>query len=241
MRILVVDDSRVARLVLKKVLGEIGYSIVNEASDGAEALVKLRQADFDLVITDWSMPRLDGIGLVRAITKAPELDVPVLMVSGETYATGFVEVIRAGAQGYLTKPFTADALRIKIAEIAKKQEMKQDGQAATMSGQLAEVGFPELVQFVSSCALTGRLIIQHDELGVPHHGLLEVRRGNVIAAYCGDQAGDEAVYAIAEWDEGSFRFQPDDRPVVSNTTMPTLTLLMEAMKRRDESTLDASR
>ena len=152
-----------------------------------------------------------------------------------------MEVIRAGAQGYLTKPFTADALRIKIAEIAKKQEMKRDGEAATMSGRLAEVGFAELVQFVSSCALTGRLIIQHDELGVPHHGLLEVRRGNVIAAYCGDHSGDEAVYAMAEWDEGTFRFQPDDRPIVSNTSMPTLTLLMEAMKRRDEKTIDASR
>jgi two-component system chemotaxis response regulator CheY len=241
MRILVVDDSRVARAVLKKVLGEIGYSIVNEASDGAEALAKLREADFDLVITDWSMPRLDGIGLVRAIAKAPDLEVPVLMVSGETYTTRFVEVIRAGAQGYLPKPFTADALRIKIAEIAKKQELKREGEAATMSGRLAEVGCPELVQFVSSCALTGRLVIQHDEVGVPVHGLLEVRNGNVVAAYCGEQAGDEAVYAMAEWDEGIFRFQPDARAVVTNTTMPTLTLLMEAMKRRDERAVDASR
>jgi two-component system chemotaxis response regulator CheY len=90
MRILVVDDSRVARAVLRKVLGEIGYSIVNEAFDGAEALQKLRDSDFDLVITDWSMPRMDGIALVRAIAKAPDLDVPVVMVSGETYTTRFV-------------------------------------------------------------------------------------------------------------------------------------------------------
>ena len=67
MRVLVVDDSRVARAVLRKVLGEIGYSVVHEASDGAEALVKLRESEFDLVITDWTMPRMDGIEPVRAI------------------------------------------------------------------------------------------------------------------------------------------------------------------------------
>jgi len=238
MRILVVDDSRVARAVIRKVLGEIGYSIVNEASDGAEALVKLRQADFDLVITDWTMPRMDGIALVRAIVKAPDLDVPILMVSGETYVTRFVEVLRAGAQGYLPKPFTADALRLKIAEIAKKREMLDETRSATIRGRLAEVGFPELVQFVASCVLSGKLVIEHTETGVPHHGQLNVRGGEVVSAYCGEQVGDEAVYAIAEWDDGEFRFEPDDGEVVGNTTMPTLTLLVEAMKRRDERTLD---
>ena len=189
------------------------------------------------MITDWSMPRMDGIALVRAIVKAPDLDVPVLMVSGETYVTRFVEVIRAGAQGYLPKPFTADALRIKIAEIEKKLAMQREGAASSLRGQLAEVGFPELVQFVSSCSLTGRLIIQHTETGVPLHGLLEVRGGEVVAAYCGDATGDDAVYALAEWDDGTFRFQPDEREVQPNTTMPTLTLLVEAMKRRDEATI----
>ena len=154
-RILVVDDSRVARAVLRKVLGEIGYSIVHEASDGAEALVRLRESPFDLVITDWSMPRMDGISLVRNIKKSPDLDVPVLVVSGETYVTRFIEVIRAGALGYLPKPFTAAGLRTKIAEVAKKRQMDTGGKPdATIRGRLSEVGFPELVQFVSSCGLS---------------------------------------------------------------------------------------
>ena len=116
MRILVVDDSRVARAVLRKVLGEIGYSVVHEASDGAEALHKLRESPFDLVISDWTMPRMDGIALVRAIPESPDIDVPVLMISGENYATRFLDVIQAGAQGYLPKPFTAASLRQKIAD-----------------------------------------------------------------------------------------------------------------------------
>lgn len=235
MRVLVVDDSRVARAVLRKVLGEIGYSVVHEASDGAEALVKLRESAFDLVITDWTMPRMDGIELVRAIRKSPELEMPVLMISGETYTTRFLEVIRAGAQAYLPKPFTAVALRRKIAEVIKKQNMKSAQKTeAAISGRLADVGFPELVQFVSSCALSGRLILKHDESGVPRHGELDVRTGEVVAAFCGQHSGDEAVYAMAEWEDGTFSFEPNTEEIDTNTSMPTLTLLVEAMKVRDE-------
>ena len=235
MRTLVVDDSRVARAVLRKVLGEIGISDMQEAADGAEALVKLRQSEFDMVITDWNMPNMDGITLVRAIVRSPDLDVPVLMVSGETYATRFIEVIRAGAQGYLPKPFTADALRNKIAEVVKKREMRLGDQApASIRGRLAEIAFPDLVQFVGSCAKSGRLEISHAEEDVPHQGFLQIRGGEVVAAYCNDRAGDKAVYAMAEWDEGQFQFHADDTNVETNVSMPMLQLLVEAMKRRDE-------
>jgi len=235
MRILVVDDSRVARAVIRKVLGEIGISSIEEASDGAEALVKLRKSGFDMVISDWNMPRMDGIALVRAIVGAPDLDVPVLMVSGETYATRFIEVIRAGAQGYLPKPFTADALQVKIAEVAKKREMRQGyEEPASIRGGLAEIAFPELVQFVGSCAKVGRLEISHAKDNVPYQGFLQIRGGEVVAAYCNDRAGDEAVYLMAEWDNGQFQFHSDDSTVETNVSMPMLQLLVEAMKRRDE-------
>lgn len=235
MRVLVVDDSRVARAVLRKVLAEIGYSVVAEAADGEEALVKLGQATFDLVITDWTMPHMDGIALVRAIRHSPHLDVPVLMISGETYTERFLDVIRAGAQAYLAKPFTAIALRQKIAEVIKKQAM-QIGQhsEAAISGRLAEIGFPELVQFVSSCSLSGRLVIGHEESGVALRGEIDVRSGEVVAAYCGASTGDDAVYEMAEWEEGTFAFEPSTEEFDTNTSMPTLTLLVEAMKLRDE-------
>ncbi|MHC4848063.1 MAG: response regulator, partial [Planctomycetota bacterium] len=140
MRILVVDDSKVARAVIRKVLGEIGYSVVHEATDGVEAMAKLRESTFDLVMTDWNMPRMDGIELVREVRDSPDLDVPVLMVSGETYVTRFVEVMRAGAQGYIRKPFTDVALQSKIAEVMKKQELQaQTDHAASLTGRLAEI------------------------------------------------------------------------------------------------------
>jgi len=235
MRILVVDDSRVARAVLRKVLGELGYAYVHEAVDGVEALAKLRDAAYDLVITDWNMPRVDGIALVREVRESPDLDVPVLMVSGETYATRFIDVIEAGAQGYIKKPFTETALQSKIAEVRKKQELEaQSDPAAALSGRLSEIGFPELVQFVASCSLSGRIVLEHDEDGVPHRGTLELREGDVVASFCGSKSGDEAVYEMAEWEDGEFYFEPETDEVETNTTMPTLPLLVEAMKRRDE-------
>lgn len=235
MRILVVDDSKVARAVIRKVLGEIGYSVVHEATDGVEAMVKLRESTFDLVMTDWNMPRMDGIELVREVRDSPDLDVPVLMVSGETYVTRFVEVIRAGAEGYIRKPFTDVALQSKIAEVMKKQELRaQTDHAASLTGRLAEIGFPELVQFVASCSLSGRLVLDHEDEGIPHRGTIEVREGDVIASFCGEKAGDEAVYEMADWEDGDFRFEPETEEIETNTTMPTLPLLVEAMKRRDE-------
>jgi two-component system chemotaxis response regulator CheY len=235
MRILVVDDSKVARAVIRKVLGEIGYSVVFEAADGVEAMAKLRESTFDLVMTDWNMPRMDGIELVREVRDSPDLDVPVLMVSGETYVTRFVEVMRAGAQGYIRKPFTDVALQSKIAEVMKKQELQaQTDHAASLTGRLAEIGFPELVQFVASCSLSGRLVLDHEDEGIPHRGTIEVREGDVIASFCGEKSGDEAVYEMADWEDGDFRFEPESVEIETNTTMPTLPLLVEAMKRRDE-------
>jgi two-component system chemotaxis response regulator CheY len=234
MRILVVDDSRMARSVIRKVLGELGYSFVSEAADGVEAMEKLRHSTFDLVMTDWEMPRMDGIELVREIRRSPDLDVPVLMVSGEGYAARFIEVLRAGAQGYIRKPFKSDKLQRKIDEVLKKQAMQTESLTTMLNGSLEEVGFPELVQFLASCAMTGQLVVDHPESGIPHRGTLHVHEGNVVAAFCGAVAGDEAVYAMAEWECGEFRFQPETVSVGTNTTMATLPLLMEAMTRRDE-------
>ena len=228
MRILVVDDSKVARAVLKKILGEIGHDDVAEASDGAEALDCLQRETYDLVITDWNMPNLDGLGLVQAMQETAK-DMPVLMVSSESYFNRIVEVMRAGAEGYIRKPFTAEALRAKITEVLKKREMSLVS-AATLSGRLDEIGFPELVQFLTSCRRDGRLVIRTGGLT----GTVELRDGDARAAFWGELEGDEAVFAIAEHDEGSFQFQAGDDPVEANTSMSTIPLLIEAMRRRDE-------
>ena len=230
MRILVVDDSKVARSVLRKILREIGHEDVVEAQDGVEALDKLQPGGFDLVITDWNMPNLDGLGLVRELQKGTT-GVPVLMVSSESYFNRIVDVMRAGAEGYIRKPFTAETLNQKITEVQKKRELSaQAATAATLAGRLEEIGFPELIQFLTACRRNGRIVIE----AVGKSGTIDLREGEARAAEWGGLAGDEAVYAIAEQDSGTFRFQPAQNNVERNISLPTMSLLIEALRRRDE-------
>lgn len=230
MRILVVDDSKVARSVLRKILREIGHEDVVEAQDGVEALDKVQAGGFDLVITDWNMPNLDGLGLVREIQKN-STNVPVLMVSSESYFNRIVDVMRAGAEGYIRKPFTAETLNQKIVEVRKKRELSaQAATAASLAGRLEEIGFPELIQFLTGCRRNGRVLIEANGKS----GTIDLREGEARAAEWGNLRGDEAVYAIAECDSGTFRFQPAQGSVDGNITLPTMSLLIEALRKRDE-------
>ncbi len=230
MRILVVDDSKVARSVLRKILREIGHEDVVEAQDGVEALEKAQPGGFDLVITDWNMPNLDGLGLVRELQKGT-LNVPVLMVSSESYFNRIVDVMRAGAEGYIRKPFTAETLNQKITEVRKKRELTaQAATTATLAGRLEEIGFPELIQFLTGCRRNGRLVIESGSKS----GTIDLREGEARAAEWGNLAGDDAVYAIAELDGGTFRFQPAQGNVEKNISLPTMSLLIEALRKRDE-------
>jgi two-component system chemotaxis response regulator CheY len=207
MRILVVDDSKVARSVLRKILREIGYEDVVEAGDGVEALDKVQASKFDLVITDWNMPNLDGLGLVRELQDCT-VDVPVLMVSSESYFNRIVDVMRAGAEGYIRKPFTAEALNQKITEVRKKRELTaQSATATTLTGRLEEIGFPELIQFLTACRRNGRVVIESSGLS----GTIDLREGEARAATWEGLTGADAIYAIAEQDSGTFRFQPGPR------------------------------
>lgn len=229
MRILVVDDSKVARSVLRKILREIGHEDVVEAQDGVEALDKVKEG-FDLVITDWNMPNLDGLGLVRELQESAA-EVPVLMVSSESYFNRIVDVMRAGAEGYIRKPFTAETLNQKILEVQKKRELSaQAATAATLTGRLEEIGFPELIQFLTGCRRNGRVVIESGGKS----GAIDLREGEARAAEWGNLSGDEAVYAIAERDSGTFRFQPAQGGVEKNITLPTMSLLIEALRKRDE-------
>lgn len=243
MRILVVDDSRVARTVLKRILAEIGYEDVAEARDGHEALQMAESggdgSEFDLVITDWNMPGMDGLQLVAALTRSTHCNMPILMVSSESYLSRIVEVMRAGAHGYIRKPFAPPMLRKKIVEVIRKHELSGQPETTTMVGLLDEIGFPELIQMLMACGKSGRIEIESGGAV----GAVDLRGGEVRSAYLhgthGEVIGDEAAFSIAVFEHGTFRFRGDESPVERNVTMPTMQLLIEAMKRRDEAATPA--
>ena len=118
MKFLVVDDIATMRRIVKSVLNELGYSNVTEADDGSTALPLLRDGDFDFLITDWNMPGMPGLDLLKAVRANAKLaKLPVLMLTAEAKRDQIVEAAQAGVNGYVIKPFTADVLKKKLAKI----------------------------------------------------------------------------------------------------------------------------
>jgi len=118
MKFLVVDDFSTMRRIVKNLLKELGFTNVYEAEDGVDALNKLRGGDFDFVVSDWNMPNMTGIDLLRAIRADATLKhLPVLMVTAEAKRENIIEAAQAGASGYVVKPFTAGTLDEKLKKI----------------------------------------------------------------------------------------------------------------------------
>jgi two-component system chemotaxis response regulator CheY len=118
MKFLVVDDFSTMRRIVRNLLKELGFVNVQEAEDGVDALNKLRGGDFDFVVSDWNMPNMTGIELLRAIRADITLKhLPVLMVTAEAKRENIIEAAQAGASGYVVKPFTAGTLDEKLKKI----------------------------------------------------------------------------------------------------------------------------
>lgn len=118
MRILVVDDFATMRKVIRNLLRQTGYQNVTEAEDGVAALKELRSQKIDFVISDWNMPNMTGIELLRAVRADSELSsLPFLMVTAESLKENVVEAVKAGVSNYIVKPFTAEVLSEKIEKI----------------------------------------------------------------------------------------------------------------------------
>ena len=114
-KFLVVDDFSTMRRIVRNLLNELGFTNVQEAEDGVDALAKLRADPFDFVVSDWNMPNMTGIELLRAIRADEKLKhLPVLMVTAEAKKENIIEAAKAGASGYVVKPFTAATLDEKL-------------------------------------------------------------------------------------------------------------------------------
>ena len=121
MKILVVDDFSTMRRIVKNLLKDLGLANTDEADDGLSALSKLKAGDFDFLVTDWNMPGMTGIELLKEVRANAELShLPVLMVTAESKREQIVEAAQAGVNGYVVKPFTAITLKEKIDKIFER-------------------------------------------------------------------------------------------------------------------------
>ncbi|QWA09093.1 chemotaxis response regulator CheY [Sodalis ligni] len=124
LRFLVVDDFSTMRRIVRNLLKELGFINVDEAEDGIDALTKLRAGNIDFVISDWNMPNMDGLTLLKSIRQDGALaSLPVLMVTAEAKKENIIAAAQAGASGYVVKPFTAATLEEKLNKIFEKLGM----------------------------------------------------------------------------------------------------------------------
>ncbi|HVC49386.1 MAG TPA: chemotaxis response regulator CheY [Burkholderiales bacterium] len=118
LRFLIVDDFSTMRRIIRNLLKELGFTNADEAEDGNAGLLKLQGGDFDFVISDWNMPNMTGLELLKAIRSSTELKhLPVLMVTAEAKKENIIQAAQSGASGYIVKPFTAATLEAKLNKI----------------------------------------------------------------------------------------------------------------------------
>ncbi|NBA95789.1 chemotaxis protein CheY [Pseudomonas sp. R5(2019)] len=121
MKILIVDDFSTMRRIIKNLLRDLGFTNTHEADDGNTALPMLNSGSFDFLVTDWNMPGMSGLDLLKAVRADARLShLPVLMVTAEAKREQIIQAAQAGVNGYVVKPFTAQALKEKIEKIFER-------------------------------------------------------------------------------------------------------------------------
>jgi len=121
MKILVVDDFSTMRRIIKNLLRDLGFTNIVEADDGATALPVLKAGGIDFLVTDWNMPKMSGIDLLKTVRADPSLShIPILMVTAEAKRDQIIMAAQAGVNGYIIKPFTAVVLKEKIDKIFER-------------------------------------------------------------------------------------------------------------------------
>jgi two-component system chemotaxis response regulator CheY len=121
MEILIVDDFSTMRKIVKNTLKQIGFTNILEADDGTTALEALKEKKVDLIISDWNMPKMTGLDLLKTIRgEESTKDIPFVMVTAEAQKQNVIKAVQAGASDYVVKPFTANTVKEKLAKVLDK-------------------------------------------------------------------------------------------------------------------------
>jgi two-component system chemotaxis response regulator CheY len=124
-KILVVDDFESMRRIVKQVLNDLGFKDITLADDGATALPLLQNGDFGVLITDWNMPQMEGIDLVKAVRSDPHLkNMLILMITAEAKREHIIEAAKAGVNDYIVKPFSPEMLKARVEKLFKTSSPK---------------------------------------------------------------------------------------------------------------------
>lgn len=240
-KILIVDDNpnvlRLLNISLSK--ADAGYEII-EAENGEMAFELANKERPDLIISDIMMPQMDGIELCWMIRENSEIPlVPFIFLTSfedpETEIRGF----RAGADEYLNKPIDRKELLQRVEELLRRTHtLKEKGteseQHKSFSGDLKDLSIVELVQMLNLNKKSGILHINSEK-----EGQIYLKDGLIWSAVCGPLSGEQAVYELVGFSEGSFIFEVKDFEIERNIKNSTMNVIMEACRIMDEKRHDS--
>ncbi len=223
-RILVVDDEPNVVKSCVKMLEMDGFT-AQGVTDGVEAIERFKQEAFDLALVDLKMPEVDGLEVLKAI-KASDSAAPVVIFTAYGTKENVVEALRLGASEFLEKPVEADVL----VDTVRRLLAQEDGGKA-VHGSLSSLSLPSIIQINCEERNEARLRLRHQG----QEGTLFFADGNVVHAELDSRTGEEAVYELLRWEDGTFELEMGVSAPERTIEVGWSGLLLEGMRRIDES------
>ncbi len=236
-KILIVDDNPTILQLMCQSLEKCGEIIT--ATDGADALMKTIETKPDLIISDYTMPVMDGRALFDKLRARKETqNIPFVFLASQQEIDERLRMVLEGVEDYFVKPFfTRDLLQQarRITARLLQQRMEKQGGGAGIKGRLAEISLIDWVQTLEQGRKTCALILRSggEECTIYFHD------GQVNHAVCGELKGDPAVFKVLTWIDGDWEVDFQKNSPEHTTTMSTQGLMMEGLRILDESNRDA--
>ena len=237
-KILAVDDNPAILRLLCQSLEKCGELLT--ATDGADALVKAIESRPDLIISDYSMPVMNGRALLEKLRARSETaEIPFVFLASQKEIDERLRMVVDGVEDYLVKPFFVGELSRQVRRITARlyqQKMEQMGMpGGIIAGRLSEMNLIDWMQSLEQGRKTCTLLLRNG----PETGTLYFNQGQVTHAVCGTLQGNEAVYKVLTWSDGEWEVDFSKSSEERTTTMSTQGLMMEGLRRLDESNRDA--
>jgi len=238
-KILVVDDNPTILKLLFQSLEKCGEVIT--AADGADALQKAAEIQPDLIISDYSMPRMNGLELFENLRKRDETSqIPFVFLASQKDIDEILRGVAEGVEDYLVKPFFVPELSRQVRHITsrlygrKMENLQKRG--GTTAGLLSEMSLIDWMQSLDQGRKTCTLLLRSGKETCS----LYFNRGQVTHAQCGPVKGNEAVYKVLRWSDGEWEVDFTKTSSEHTTTMSTQGLMMEGLRLLDEANHDAN-
>ncbi len=239
LKILLVDDNPTILKLLCRSVEKCGEIIT--ATDGADALVKSIENQPDLIISDYSMPVMDGRGLLEKLRAQRETaDIPFVFLASQKEIDERLRMVVDGVEDYLVKPFFVSDLSRQVRRITARlyqQKMeKMGGRGGSIAGRLSEMNLIDWMQSLEQGRKTCTLLLRSGQ----DTCTLYFNQGQVTHATCGNLEGDQAVYKVLTWLDGEWEIDFSRSSSEHTTRLSTQRLMMEGLRLLDEANRDAN-